>query len=230
MFIAAIDGACKNNGKPNCISSSAAFITNSTTKADKVETEHLLYSTYELHSSSQRGELKALIGALQIATNHGVETDDIYIITDSEYIYNALTKGWLTNWANKGWVTASGAPVKNKDLWVTIRRLLERLENKNVLAYHIKGHVIPFGKAGASVLIERDSSLKALHEGCRNKVYAEQYDRAEKIAKAKKTFEKNHGYEPKGAFLLDFIALNMVADLYATYTLEKIVNELGGAV
>ena len=41
----------------------------------------------------------------------------IKIYSDSAYVVNAFTEGWIYNWIMKGWQTADKKPVKNKELW-----------------------------------------------------------------------------------------------------------------
>jgi ribonuclease HI len=41
----------------------------------------------------------------------------VRVVTDSQYLKNAFTAGWLQAWQANGWRTADKKPVKNKDLW-----------------------------------------------------------------------------------------------------------------
>ena len=40
--------------------------------------------------------------------------------TDSAYLKNAHTKGWLEKWQKNGWKTSSKEPVLNQDLWTEL--------------------------------------------------------------------------------------------------------------
>jgi len=95
------DGACSGNpGKGGW----AAIIKN--------EKEVKISGAYE-KTTNNRMELIALIKGLQnIKVNSSI---DFY--SDSQYIINALTKGWIKSWQNNGWKTANKKPVANKDLW-----------------------------------------------------------------------------------------------------------------
>ena len=57
--------------------------------------------------------------------------------TDSKYVQQAITKGWLRNWERNGWRTAAKKPVKNQDLW---RRLKPLIETHDVDFHWVKGH------------------------------------------------------------------------------------------
>ena len=66
--------------------------------------------------TNNRGELLAILSAVEktIESFDPSETD-VFIYTDSDYSKNCLTK-WMPGWIKKGWKTASGDPVKNRDL------------------------------------------------------------------------------------------------------------------
>ena len=42
---------------------------------------------------------------------------EVELYSDSAYVVNTFTQGWIFNWMQKGWETASGDSVKNKELW-----------------------------------------------------------------------------------------------------------------
>ena len=47
----------------------------------------------------------------------------VSIHTDSQYLKNGITQ-WIKGWKKKGWKTANKKPVKNKDLWMELDRLM----------------------------------------------------------------------------------------------------------
>ncbi|MCC7297140.1 MAG: ribonuclease HI [Bacteroidia bacterium] len=80
-------------------------------------------------TTNNRMELLAVIRALQTIKQAGIRID---IYTDSKYVCNAITEGWLFNWKKKGW-----AKVKNPDLWQQLLPLYERFKPQ----FHwVKGH------------------------------------------------------------------------------------------
>lgn len=68
-----------------------------------------------------QADLLALIEALRHLKNRGMR---LQIYTDSDHIASAFEKGWIENWVRAGWKTAKGAPVKNKEEWIEVLRLL----------------------------------------------------------------------------------------------------------
>jgi ribonuclease HI len=75
-------------------------------------------SGFEADTTNNRMELTAAVAALSALK----EPCRVTVMTDSQYLKNAFTAGWLKNWQRNGWKTAGKQPVKNKDLWL---RLLE---------------------------------------------------------------------------------------------------------
>ena len=86
MLRIAIDGACRRNGKPDCISAGGVYVQ----RLDEGSIVcHSIAAISESESTNQRGELLALDRALTYIYNFGEEA---IVITDSEYIFNAMTK------------------------------------------------------------------------------------------------------------------------------------------
>ena len=66
----------------------------------------------EADTTNNRMELMAAISALE-ALKEGC---DAILHTDSQYVRQGITE-WMPNWIRRGWKTAGGDPVKNRDLW-----------------------------------------------------------------------------------------------------------------
>ena len=45
---------------------------------------------------------------------------DAILHTDSQYVRQGITE-WMPNWIRRGWKTAGGDPVKNRDLWERLK-------------------------------------------------------------------------------------------------------------
>ena len=60
------------------------------------------------------------------------------VVTDSRYLHDGMT-AWMAGWKRKGWKTAAGAAVKNKEIWLQLDEAASRHEN--VRWHWIKGHV-----------------------------------------------------------------------------------------
>ncbi len=103
-----IDGACLGNPGPGGY---AVIIK----EADK---ETVLVGG-EPETTNNRMELKALICAL----SYFKEPKRVKVYTDSEYLLKGTTE-WLPKWKAQGFKTSEGKPVKNRDLWEEIDRLI----------------------------------------------------------------------------------------------------------
>ena len=60
----------------------------------------------------------------------------VHIYTDSTYVLKGMTE-WIVGWRKRHWKTASGAPVKNVDLW---QALDDALSVHTVEWTWVKGH------------------------------------------------------------------------------------------
>jgi len=216
MLIISIDGACRRNGKPNCISAGGVFIMHYNNALELTHTA--LKSNYELESTNQRGEMLALLTAIDYVYD---SKQSAQVITDSEYLFNTMTKNWCDNWANKGWITSAGEPVKNKDMWLQIKHAHDRClaEGIELIFYHVKGHTIPFGKVTAQRLLAEDSSGMALYNAVKQKYQAIK-DEKDVYGKVADLSEKNNGFIPDEVILERFVVTNIVADAVATRCVE----------
>ena len=61
----------------------------------------------------------------------------IKIYTDSQYVANAITKGWAVSWRRNGWRKADKKPALNAELWEELLKLLETQEYEIIW---VKGH------------------------------------------------------------------------------------------
>lgn len=59
----------------------------------------------------------------------------VKVYTDSKYVMDGITK-WIKGWKRNGWKTATGAQVKNQELWKT----LDDTMNSFVTFEWVKGH------------------------------------------------------------------------------------------
>lgn len=80
-------------------------------------------------TTNNRMELLGVITALEALKKDGMT---VTIYTDSEYIVNAVEKGWLF-----GWVKKDFKDKKNRDLWL---RFLEAYRRHRVRFIWVKGH------------------------------------------------------------------------------------------
>jgi len=80
-------------------------------------------------TTNNRMELMAVIRALGKINQRGIPVE---VYTDSQYVCNAIEKGWLFGWKKKGWTK-----VKNVDLWKEFLPLYDIFKPKFIW---VKGH------------------------------------------------------------------------------------------
>ena len=218
MTLYAIDGACRRNGKPDCTSSGGVFYYRNIDGVRGCKN----ISTHEYMSTNQRGELLALLEALQ-DIQLTKPRDTVYIVTDSEYIFNAMTKEWYSNWYYKGWVTASGSPVKNSDIWGSIYIAIEDIKASDidVMFYHIKGHCIPFGRVTADNLLNDDPTGKELFYEVLKKFDSCRTTKADVFEAAQQLSERNNGFRLPDSIFRMMVVCNTVADAIATKAVDE---------
>ena len=91
-------------------------------------------------------EERALYNSEEIEVMHCVfsegesalkESCKVTVTSDSKYVVDAITKGWLDSWIAKGWRKADGKPALNCELW---QRLTVQLKRHDVTFVWVKGH------------------------------------------------------------------------------------------
>ena len=87
----------------------------------------------EKETTNNRMELTAVIEALSLLKRPCVVT----LTTDSKYVSDSVTKGWVYGWQKRGWKKSDGKPALNPDLW---EKLLPLLKMHDVKFVWIKGH------------------------------------------------------------------------------------------
>lgn len=103
------DGACSGNPGPGGWGAVLIF------KGKRME-----LSGGEAMTTNNRMELTAVIqGLLKLK-----ERCRVRIYTDSQYIVNAVNKGWVFGWQNNNWMKKDKKPALNRDLWETLLDLL----------------------------------------------------------------------------------------------------------
>ena len=86
----------------------------------------------EAATTNNRMELISVITALEALK----EPCEVELYTDSQYVANAINKGWLESWGKTDFKRKSG-PVKNPDLW---QRLIPLLQTHRATFIWVKGH------------------------------------------------------------------------------------------
>jgi ribonuclease HI len=86
----------------------------------------------EAATTNNRMELSAAIEGLKALR----KSCDVVLYTDSRYVKQGMTE-WLPGWRRKGWRTASGKPVENRDLW---EQLVAAAEPHRIRWEWVRGH------------------------------------------------------------------------------------------
>src|SRR5436305_826766 len=89
-------------------------------------------------------------GGLALATNNIMEMtaaleglralpsgSRVCVVTDSRYMHDGMTS-WMAGWKRKDWKTASGDPVKNREIWVGLD--VAASVHDRVRWHWVKGH------------------------------------------------------------------------------------------
>ena len=87
----------------------------------------------DANTTNNRMELMGVITALK-ALNRPCQVD---LYTDSQYVVNAIEKGWARKWQANGWMRNKKDKALNPDLW---QRLLDLLDTHQVTFHWVKGH------------------------------------------------------------------------------------------
>lgn len=87
----------------------------------------------EASTTNNRMELTAVIEGLS-ALKYGCA---VTLVSDSKYVIDAITKGWVYSWKARGWRKADKSPALNVDLW---EKLLPQLARHEMTYNWVKGH------------------------------------------------------------------------------------------
>jgi ribonuclease HI len=105
------DGACRGNPGPGGY---AALIDDGTLKTE--------ISRGYRWTTNNRMEIQSVIAALETIP----AGTPVQLFSDSQYLLNTLSKGWIAGWKRKGWINTAREPVKNRDLWEQLDLLVAR--------------------------------------------------------------------------------------------------------
>ena len=89
------------------------------------------------HTTNNRMELT---GAIRALAHVEPARGPIAIYTDSTYVIRGIRE-WIWNWKRRGWKTAEGADVLNRDLWEALLAEVTRHGKDRVEWHYVRGHV-----------------------------------------------------------------------------------------
>lgn len=82
----------------------------------------------EYGATNNKMEQTGFINALKKLIELGFNEKKLLFVLDSQYVLNAINKGWLKSWKKRGWKKSSGS-LANKEEWQEIDRLLAQFPN-----------------------------------------------------------------------------------------------------
>lgn len=131
------DGGCRNHGNK---------INQHVKKDDraawayliKTATDQYMASGGEFGATNNRMEIMALYQVLLFLQKKNLNHKKIFAVSDSKYVLQSITDGWLENWQKNGWQKNSGEKVANQELWQQLADLLPNFSQINFA--WTKGH------------------------------------------------------------------------------------------
>ena len=89
------------------------------------------------HTTNNKMELSGAIAALQHVLD---QPGPVAIYTDSTYVIQGITQ-WIWGWRKRGWKTADGGDVLNRELWEQLSSLVDARARGDVNWHWVRGHV-----------------------------------------------------------------------------------------
>ena len=81
-----------------------------------------------------------LTGAIRALAHLQGTSGPLAIYTDSTYVIKGIRE-WIHNWKRRGWKTAAGAEVLNRELWEELSRLTAARAPRSIAWHYVRGHV-----------------------------------------------------------------------------------------
>tara|TARA_B100000401_G_C52808626_1_gene722422 strand:- start:2163 stop:2597 length:435 start_codon:yes stop_codon:yes gene_type:complete len=110
----------------------------------KIDNEEIQLSGAKDNTTNNRMELTAVIEALKYLKCKS----NINLFTDSKYVMQGIEE-WIHNWKKNNWKTSKKEPVKNKELWIELDKLVSL---HNIQWKWVKGHSGDYGNERADYL------------------------------------------------------------------------------
>ena len=110
----------------------------------KIDNEEIEFNGSQDNTTNNRMELTAVIEALKYLKCKS----NINLFTDSKYVMQGIEE-WIHNWKKNNWKTSKKEPVKNKELWIELDKLVSL---HNIQWKWVKGHSGDYGNERADYL------------------------------------------------------------------------------
>jgi len=80
-----------------------------------------------------------LTGAIQALTRLRATSGRLAVYTDSTYVIQGIEQ-WVHNWKRRGWKTATGGEVMNRELWEELSGLTAARPPRSMAWHYVRGH------------------------------------------------------------------------------------------
>jgi ribonuclease HI len=100
------------------------------------------------HTTNNQMELSAVIAALRHLRG---TPDGVALHADSTYVIRGITQ-WIHGWRRRGWRTADGQPVLNRELWEALAELVAERGHGNIEWHYVRGHAAVPGNERADAI------------------------------------------------------------------------------
>ena len=84
-------------------------------------------------TTNNRMEMIAVIEGLKALK----EPCEVHLTSDSQYVCNAITKGWARSWKRNNWIKSDKTKAKNPELW---DEMLTLIDKHKVVINWVRGH------------------------------------------------------------------------------------------
>jgi ribonuclease HI len=115
------------------------------------------------HTTNNQMELS---GAIEALRRLRTLPNRIALHTDSTYVMRGITE-WIHGWRRRGWTTADGKPVLNRDLWEQLAALVAERGRGGIQWRYVRGHSAIAGNERADEIAVSFASGRpaALYDG-----------------------------------------------------------------
>ena len=108
----------------------------------------------EANTTNNRMEMMAVIEGLKALK----EPCEVTLTSDSQYVCNAITKGWAKSWQKNNWIKSNKTQAKNADLWEELLKLLAVHKVNIVWVRGHNGH--PYNERCDKLAVEQSQKYK----------------------------------------------------------------------
>lgn len=105
----------------------------------------------EFGATNNRMEIMALLESIRRLNELQLNNEKIIFVLDSQYVLNAITKGWLNGWKRRGFKKADGSAPVNVELWKELDSILPTIKDKHFS--WTKGHAQDAGNNRVDALL-----------------------------------------------------------------------------